>query len=287
MAIGIGDLLRVERERAGVTIADAAHGTKMRESHLRALEAEDYAAIGGDVYVKGFLRTYATFLRLDPEPFIAEFARHRPRLPSYEQAATEPIDTSPEPRRPLPIILTVLAVLAVAGLALLGMLGDDDLEDAGEVAAPEPADGEPSAVPPPPPPEEEVDTRAAAEELDPTAPALPAEPDQPDGVGTAADATVRTVGPRVSDWVAARVTVSGPAMWMQVSVDGAQVAEGMFEGGTSAVYEGYNVELRVADAGNTIVEVNGVNLGALGATGQVADVACSTTVGVCTVDVGG
>src|SRR3712207_3612777 len=73
MASGIGETLRAARRQQGVALADAAAETRVRESYLAALEEEDFGALGGDVYVKGFLRSYARFLRLDPEPLLAAY----------------------------------------------------------------------------------------------------------------------------------------------------------------------------------------------------------------------
>src|SRR5688572_20071792 len=78
MATGIGETLRTARRQQRVSLTDAAAETRVRESYLAALEEEDFAALGGDVYVKGFLRSYARFLRLDPEPLLAAYrAQHQ------------------------------------------------------------------------------------------------------------------------------------------------------------------------------------------------------------------
>src|SRR5690606_22206061 len=67
MATGIGETLRAARHQRGRTIADAAAATRVREYYLAALEQDDFAALGGDVYVKGFLLRHAKYLGLDPD----------------------------------------------------------------------------------------------------------------------------------------------------------------------------------------------------------------------------
>lgn len=43
---------------------------KIRERYLKALEENDFTAIPGEVYARGFLRSYAKFLGLDAETLL-------------------------------------------------------------------------------------------------------------------------------------------------------------------------------------------------------------------------
>jgi flagellar biosynthesis protein FlhG len=61
-----GALLRKAREAQGVEIQDIAAITKISPMHLRAIEAEDAAALPAPVYVRGFLQQIAKALKLDP-----------------------------------------------------------------------------------------------------------------------------------------------------------------------------------------------------------------------------
>lgn len=61
---GIGEILRTTREKQGLTLQDVALRTYIAESYLEALEKEDFSAIPGMVYAKGFLRNYGDFLGL-------------------------------------------------------------------------------------------------------------------------------------------------------------------------------------------------------------------------------
>lgn len=61
-----GSLLRRAREAQGLEIGDVAQQTKISPMHLRAIEAEDFAALPAQVYVAGFLRELARLLGLDP-----------------------------------------------------------------------------------------------------------------------------------------------------------------------------------------------------------------------------
>ena len=73
----LGDALRQERERIGITLEQAAEDTRIREKFLTALESGDYQSLPGAVYTKGFLRNYAEYLSLDPEEMVALFTGER------------------------------------------------------------------------------------------------------------------------------------------------------------------------------------------------------------------
>ncbi len=63
--IPVGEILRRARMQHGISIADAETHLHIRAQHLMALERSDFDALPGQVYVVGFIRTYAEFLGLD------------------------------------------------------------------------------------------------------------------------------------------------------------------------------------------------------------------------------
>lgn len=63
----VAEQFRAAREAQGLTIHQVAEVTKLRTDHVRALEAGDYGVFAAPVYVRGFARTYARLLHLDPE----------------------------------------------------------------------------------------------------------------------------------------------------------------------------------------------------------------------------
>lgn len=67
----VGDQFRAERERRGLTIHQAADGTNIKTDHIRALEAGNWSVFSAPVYVRGFARNYARFLRLDDRTIVA------------------------------------------------------------------------------------------------------------------------------------------------------------------------------------------------------------------------
>lgn len=74
-SMAIGQVLKEARSRAGLEIGEVERRTKIRTRYLRALEAEEWDALPGEVYAKSFLRTYAQLLGLDAEALVDEFRR--------------------------------------------------------------------------------------------------------------------------------------------------------------------------------------------------------------------
>ena len=61
----VAEKLRQARETQNLTVHQVADITKIRTDHIRALEQGDFNVFPAPVYIRGFVRTYATLLKLD------------------------------------------------------------------------------------------------------------------------------------------------------------------------------------------------------------------------------
>ena len=73
--IGVGPALRKARLARGVTIDEASRDTRIRPEFLDALEEEDFDRLLGDVYVRGCLRSYATYLGVSADTVVSAYAK--------------------------------------------------------------------------------------------------------------------------------------------------------------------------------------------------------------------
>ena len=73
----LGQYLRNAREARGIALRDAAQQTRIRFNYLKALEEEDFARLPGEVFVKGFLKNYGKFLRLEEFEVMKKYAESR------------------------------------------------------------------------------------------------------------------------------------------------------------------------------------------------------------------
>jgi hypothetical protein len=69
--VTLGAVLAERRSERGLTIEQASSATRIRAEHLNALESDNADRIAAPVYARGYLRTYATYLGLEPEPLVA------------------------------------------------------------------------------------------------------------------------------------------------------------------------------------------------------------------------
>ena len=69
----IGNSLREARVRQHLEYPEIEQATKIRGKYLRALEDEQFEALPGQTYVKGFLRTYADYLGLEGQLYVDEY----------------------------------------------------------------------------------------------------------------------------------------------------------------------------------------------------------------------
>lgn len=143
---GVGEALRAARESAGISVEQAERDTRIVRRYLLALEADDFSVFPAEVYARGFLRSYAAYLKLNPTDLVAMMPREddgevvvRPtrrrgvsgsralrrddaRTPEPEPAPEQPgleHETRPRPSRS-GVHPGAVVALAVAGVALVG-----------------------------------------------------------------------------------------------------------------------------------------------------------------------
>jgi len=74
---GLGEMLRSARESRGLSLADVAELTHVRQEYLRALEEGRYADLPEDVYARNFVRLFAQAVGLDTERAISTYQSER------------------------------------------------------------------------------------------------------------------------------------------------------------------------------------------------------------------
>jgi hypothetical protein len=71
--VTIGDALAAARREAGLTITQVSQRTCIRETIIRGIEHDDFAACGGDFYARGHIRSIASAVGIDPAPLIMDY----------------------------------------------------------------------------------------------------------------------------------------------------------------------------------------------------------------------
>jgi len=73
--ITLGTEIRDARERAGFTITKVAEISRIRESVIKEIEADDFSSCGGNAYARGHIRTIAKIVQLSGDDLIEKFAQ--------------------------------------------------------------------------------------------------------------------------------------------------------------------------------------------------------------------
>jgi helix-turn-helix protein len=124
----IGNSLREARERQGLGYPEIELATKIRGKYIRALEEEDFTAVPGDAYIRGFLRTYAEYLGLDGDVYVDEYASRfitswRDELPPRPERRRIRTRERPVERRAVLLVLAGIVLVAVLVFAAFSIPG--------------------------------------------------------------------------------------------------------------------------------------------------------------------
>src|SRR5664279_5158658 len=111
----VGDRLRDAREAKGVDLFRVERDTKIRSKFLAALEDGDFADLPGDVYARGFLRNYASYLGLDADEVEEEWRREA----GTATPVREPAFVGPRPLTMRRGIVFQRSHLAIVGVVII------------------------------------------------------------------------------------------------------------------------------------------------------------------------
>jgi len=117
--MSFGPRLRSERLRRHLTMVQVENELKIRMSYLQALEDEKYTLLPRGPVALQMVRSYVTFLGIDPEPVVEEF-----RTQHYvEQYDPLPALGGSQIARSLPAwLIWVVAVVLALAVAVGGIL---------------------------------------------------------------------------------------------------------------------------------------------------------------------
>jgi len=261
----IGRSLLEARERLGLTLDEAERATRIRASHLQALERGDFDALPSPVQVRGFLNNYADFLGLDANAILLQYAEtlqsRRTRFApgaTFKEPATRP-SVQVHSRRPrwLTSDLFIAAAITLGILAILIWGGNRVMA----ILRPQ-----------------VVSTEVVSDILIPSFTPTLAETSQPITSASTSDPAVppgQTVIPTqpiffgLADSVNLGIVVEART-WLRVVVDGSETFRDRVIVGEVLEFQGEQViELTTGNGAGLHVFYNGQDQGLLGDVGQV------------------
>jgi cytoskeletal protein RodZ len=143
-AAKFGTVLKQARESRRISLAEVAERTKVPEWSLQLIEAGNIDDLPADVFVRGFIRSYARSVGIgDAEPlglFEEALAVKRRQAETLAKTPAQPEPVEEGPRRGIGIAVFVIIVLLVATITLSLFLRQPPQSGEGLSLAAPPAD---------------------------------------------------------------------------------------------------------------------------------------------------
>jgi cytoskeletal protein RodZ len=115
----VAEKLRQARESQNLTIHQVADVTKIRTDHIRALEEGNFDVFSAPVYIRGFVRTYSTLLKMDVPQTMAALDAELGRTEKF----SEPPPLTEQKKGPLDFLMLQLSKIDPRkGAILLGVI---------------------------------------------------------------------------------------------------------------------------------------------------------------------
>lgn len=77
ITVTVGERLKEKREEEGISIKEISEKLKIKMSYLEDLEENNYDKLPPDVYVKGFIRSYAQFVGFDAQKMVNLYSKEK------------------------------------------------------------------------------------------------------------------------------------------------------------------------------------------------------------------
>jgi cytoskeleton protein RodZ len=251
--MGVGRRLRQAREARGLSMSQVAASTKIPVRQLAALEAEEYDALPGGIFVRGHIRAAAKVVGLDPAELTEHYQEEMTPSPLVASAAGLELVEDPGPRlrmaaepqqtRPKGHLVAAIVILLSIVLALAWFGRERDV-----------------------PPSSRHD--GAAGSGSPVLASADGAIGEPQAVGT-----IGTT-PRGPDTDGVRLQFTAQrGCWLALTVDGHQVTYRLLQQGeTVTTRVRQRAAARTGDAGALLLSVRGGPAKPLGAPGAVRNV---------------
>jgi len=247
-----GATFRKARETAGLPLEKIAAETRISTRFLQAIESESFELLPGGIFNRGFIRSYAEYLGLDPEQIVADYDRMSAKVQEpLEVLRNEERESSRRSDRNLiPIAAAILVVAIVAYYLITRKPAADVTEQAAPAAAVAKVEAPPvETITPPPPQTPPQPEPAVVQQPQPVVPAP-----QPPQSALALDVNAKS------------------QTWIKVTTDGTVVFSDVLQSGTERRFSAErSINITIGNAAGATIKINGRDLGRLGTEGQVRE----------------
>lgn len=267
----VGAYLRQCREAKGISLANAASRTHVRESILTAIETGKIEQLPEPVYIQGFLRRFAQALDLDVDRVVGAFPMGQPNrsdLPFWRHYFPS------AQLRPIHLYGAYLLIIAASVHSLSWMINRSVTQAEAPLRAQQ---AEVLALSVERSLEDSAsDSSGPVGQAFPIAGKLPVQGTSADAISQfssrLAQSTVKPAKPKSTKAVHVELKLTAQS-WIRVVVDGKQTYEGVLSQGDERVWEGdQSVVVRAGNAGGVMVQLNDQPAKPMGIPGAVEEI---------------
>jgi cytoskeletal protein RodZ len=113
--IGVGELMRLTRERLGHELQSVANQLRIRLSYLEAIEESRFRDLPGTTYAVGFVRSYADYLGLDGADVVRRFREEAARIHGQTKLILPALSAEGKLPRAAVLLVSIIAVAVLYG----------------------------------------------------------------------------------------------------------------------------------------------------------------------------
>jgi cytoskeletal protein RodZ len=241
-----GATFKKARESKGISLDQIAKHTRISSRFLAAIEAEEFQLLPGGIFNKGFVRSFAESVGLDPDQAVADYERLVAAGDPGDAVASASVEPLKSERNLYPIALAILAI----AIAIFYIVTRDS-GSSGETPLRAPVASQPAPQ-----------TASPAAQI--TQPQIPPPTPEPEPVpATAPKAQALTLDIEVRE-----------TTWVKVTSDGNAVIAGeILEPGATRKFTAENsIYISIGNAAGLELKINDVPMKPLGKSGQVRSV---------------
>ncbi|MGH6962182.1 MAG: helix-turn-helix domain-containing protein, partial [Dongiaceae bacterium] len=114
--IGVGELMRLTRERLGHELQTVANQLRIRLSYLEAIEDARFRDLPGTTYAVGFVRSYADYLGLDGADIVRRFREEAARIHGQTKLVFPALTAEGKLPRAAVLLVSAVGLAAVYGV---------------------------------------------------------------------------------------------------------------------------------------------------------------------------
>lgn len=141
----VGSTLRQQREKKRMSLAEVSRVTRIPVSTLESIEQDHFDDLPGEVFVKGFLKSYAQSIGLEADEIVARYTASRRVSSVVPLPVASPVQAAREGQgRRFGVAIALVLLLILFTLALSIVLKPRGRDMPPELSSSEPGSFEPS-----------------------------------------------------------------------------------------------------------------------------------------------